>query len=275
MKNLKILSLFTLFVSAIISSCSPDSTNEIVDVTTNNNLLAKSGSKLMWDPELVATTHNDGLDYIYTHLDETPISDQNQTNLFFGDKSIEFVLQNGLDSKYEENVPDEFIDDNIKDFENSLSTNYSQDFSYEYYFLKDLMLGSKKDIDTKIQELSNYVPTKPLRDDYEYTMIITMAKVGKSSLEYWKSKGDAWQTALGNNTAKKDGDFNWSIIGFSDAAGAVGMAAGMVANGSAAAMIAAGGPGGAVGVGLCVAAGGIMSSASAFTGQAIFGGWFD
>lgn len=145
----------------------------------------------------------------------------------------------------------------------------------KYLNLKDLMLDSKKDIDIKIKELSNYVPTKQLRDDYEYTMIITMAKVGKSSLEYWKSKGDAWQTALGINTAKKDGDFNWSIIGFSDAAGAVGMAAGMVANGSAAAMIAAGGPGGAVGVGLCIAAGGIMSSASAFTGQAIFGGWFD
>jgi hypothetical protein len=275
MKNLKILSLFTLFVSAIISSCSPDSTNEIIDETTNNNLLEKSSNKLMWDPELVAITHNNGLDYIYTQLDETPISDQKQTNLFYGNKSLEFVLQNGLDSKYDENVPDKFIDDDIRDFENSLSTNHSQSFSYEYYFLKDLMLDSKKDIDTKIQELSNYEPTKKLRDDYEYTMIITMAKVGKSSLEYWKSKGDAWQTALGNNTAKRDGDFNWSIIGFSDAAGAVGTAAGMVVNGSAAAMIAAAGPGGAVGVGLCIAAGGIMSSATAFTGQAIFGGWFD
>ncbi len=271
MKKLKFFSLFTLFVFAIISSCSPDSTNEIVNETLNNNLLAKSGYKLMWDPELVATTHNNGLDYIYDNLDNAPLSDQNQTNAFFGSKSIDYVLQNGLDSKYEDNIPEEFIDEDITEFENSIDSNYSSGFKYEYYYLKDLILDNKQNLDNKILALSNYVPTKEFNDNYEYTMIMTMAKVGKSSLEYWKSNGNAWQTAI-NNTSKSS--FNWSIIGFSDAAGAVGMAAGMVANGSAAAMIADGGPGGAVGVGLCVAAAGIMSSASAFTGQAIFGGWF-
>lgn len=271
MKNLKILSLLTLFISIFISSCSPNSTDEITDEAINNNLFEKSGYKLMWDPDLVAATHNNGLDYIYNHLNEAPLSDQNQTNLFFGSRSLEYVLQNGLDSKYDDNVPNEFIDDDITNFENNINSNFSSGFAFEYYFLKDLMLDNKKDLNYKIQALSNYVPIKNFRDNYEYTLIITMAKVGKSSLEYWKSNGSAWQAAI-NNTSKSS--FNWSIIGFSDAAGAVGYGASMVLNGSAAGMIAAGGPAGAVGVGLCVAAAGIMSSASAFTGQAIFGGWF-
>ncbi len=269
MKNLKILSLVTLFISAIISSCSPDSTNEITAEATDSTLLARKGQNLLWDPDLVATVHNNGLEYIYNDFENIPNTSQNDTNSFLASKAREFVLEQGLDSKYSENVP-AITDFDISNFENSIASNYSSSFSYEYFYLKNLMIDDKKSLSDKILSLSNYTPTRTFNDDLEYTMIITMAKVGKASLEYWKDKGGEWQNSLNNSQAK----FNWGAIGISDAGGAVTAAAGLWASGTGSAMIAAAGPGGAVGVGLVIAGGAIGSSATAFFAQAVTGGWW-
>lgn len=270
MKNFKSFSLLSLSITLFVASCSSNSSEEDYNENLNNSLFAKQSNRLLWDADLVANKHNEGLDYIYNHLNQAPLSNQENTNTFLDNKTSEFILLNGLEQQYAGNIPDLIIDEDIIEFENGISTNQSPDFSYEYFYLKNLLLDENKSTADKINSLANYQPTRNIKDDLEYTMIITMSKVGKASLEYWNTKGSSWQAAVGNTEAK----FNWGIIGFSDAGGAVTAAAGLWASGTGAAMIAAGGPGGAVGVGLVIAAGAIGSSATAFVGQAIFGGWF-
>ena len=272
----KFLNVFTLTLIIILASCSSNSNDEVI--------LDKE-SRLIYNVDLVASKHNEGLKHIYGQLNNAPISDENSTYVFMGEKSKEFILQNGLESNYENAIPNTIIDEDIINFERKLNgqlfrtsseNNFSTEFANEYFTLKDVILDDSINMNDKIVYLSNYDPSDKIADDLEYTMLMTMSAVGESSLEYWSTEGYSWISNVNNsNNRTTSGDFNWNIVGFADASGAVTAAAGLWASGTGAAMVAAGGPGGAVGVGLVIAAGGIGSSASAFVGQAIFGGWFD
>jgi len=124
------LSPLALVITVLFSSCSTNSNEEITVESNDSTLFTRTGQNLLWDPDLVATVHNNGLEYIYNDFEDIPKTNQNDTNSFLASKAREYVLEQGLDPIYSGDVP-ATTDFDITDFENSINSNYSSNFSYE------------------------------------------------------------------------------------------------------------------------------------------------
>lgn len=98
-------------------------------------------------------------------------------------------------------------------------------------------------------------------DETEEYAILAEASVARNTSDYWHNNFDSWLDSVSVET-KSIADIDWGEVGGSDAFGAIGTAAGMIADGSMAALLLAG-PQGWVAIGLCLAAGAIAASATA------------
>lgn len=265
MKNLKNIITNLTFVFALFMVCNVSGQQRKTSIDVSND-------KYVFDPFSVAEKHNEGLEYIYSKLKKCPTNEENSAYLYLAEKSKDFVLSVDLDEKYQELIPAKMTKNTIDHFEQKVILEFSSEFQSDYFNMKKILF-MRNSSSLVIESLNNYSINEEIEDKWELSILETFRQVSISSISYWNENGDNWKKNVNGYAAKSD-DFNWNIIGFADAAGAVSTAAGLWASGTGVAMVAAGGPGGAVGVGLVIAAGGIGSSASAFVAQSIFGGWF-
>jgi len=277
MKHLKLKSvvlILTLFAGATFSSCSDDTSELLKENQNSQKTLStnRGNSRLLWDPVLVARTHNTGLDYIFEQLKDNPkLANIDEAMDFFEDKDKEFIISNGLNPKYESYIPSIITQEDITQSEENMKSIFSNKFVSEYEYLHNLINQANSDYNSTIETLDGYNPNKKIKSDWEYTILMTMAKVGEFSLEYWKSNVQKWAEVLnkpeqGNKTTFGFLGFDWGDVGRSDAEGAVTTAVGLFVDGTGEALCATG-PEGVAATGMVIAAGGIASSAVDFYNQ--------
>ena len=239
---------------------------DCAQLTSNKNKEFKT--KIVLDYLLIAQNHSKGLDYIYKQ-----VSKLGKTKIQNLDKKIESLtwqyIENQSQGRY---AHKEFIKNDLKFLSIQDLNNSKTEQKFNFKGIKDkfllkivndvksVLLNNSLTLDKKLQTIESKIKVvEKINESDEKKIVLTGLYIGKNSLNYWMNNGIKWETLFNKQTRFS---FNWGSVAWSDAFGAIGMASELFISGTAQGMIAASGPAGAVGVGMVIAAGAIMGSAT-------------
>lgn len=237
---MKIRNFIPILIIVILSSCNKD------DAT----ILEKSRLLTLQEIEKLGVEHNNILDKVLIGLKENKVS-------FKKDKdNIETILNKELNTLYETNLNTnkeivtaiEYSEKEVSRFaikahqsflKNSKSQSSLQIIIREYsenltesqqnflIQIDEVLSQTTNDVEATLSKLNSIQEIVQSELSVEEAQVVLAgAEIGKASLQYWSENIEEWQQVLDKGGIQQKGWLDWSELGGSDVAGAVGGAIG-------------------------------------------------